>query len=212
MNLGQWIVIGISVFFLGWYFGANLYNRRLGLKTYRWLRKGLSVLGNIDQAGWLGSSSSGARLQIGKPKKPFRTIETSFFLETREILPWWAFNRLLGKRENVTIRITLHKAPIQTFVVCREIDQAKVTQKLDQTFKKVNAAQGFCVLISGQPDDQWIGLLNQFLESGGKLVQRIILQPQPPHCVVTAALKPLLNSPAEAFFKGVASLWSYPEN
>lgn len=209
MSLGQWSVIGCCTFLVIWYFGANLYNRQLGIKTYRWLRQGLRVLGAIDQAGWLGSSSSGARMLIRRPKKPFRAIESSFLLETREIIPWWMYKRWIGQREQMTLRATLRKAPHQTVMVFKEGDRLKSIQKLDQSFERVDAPPGFSIFVSGQPDELLLEALYKFLKGVGSPIHSIILQPQPPQLALTASIKPLLRTSPEAFFQGVASLWSY---
>jgi hypothetical protein len=214
MNQGQWIIIGISFVLVAWYFGANIYNRQKGIKTYRWLRRGLATLGKIDQAGWLGSSSSGASLIVNKPAKPFRMIAASFLLETREILPWWLFNCLKGKREQVVIQVNFRKQPKLTVVANREAYRQQETQfkteRMEQ-YRQLTTQQGFQIQYSGDQDDPWLAGLNKFLESNGKSVQRITLQPETPQLVVKSGISSLLNESAESFFNDLKLLGSLPE-
>ena len=101
MDLGQWIVIGLSVVMGVWFAVGSFYNRRRGIGTYRWIQSGLKRLGKISEAAWIGSSGSGARLTVGKAEAPFRRIEVVFLLESREILPLWLFNRVRNKQDEM---------------------------------------------------------------------------------------------------------------
>ncbi len=107
MNTGQWIVIGLCGFLFLWYLGWNIFNSRRGIATYYWLRKFLSRTGEISQAGWLGSSSSGARLGVERGRKPFCQVEATFWLESREFLPMRIIHLLQGKEELVAIQASL---------------------------------------------------------------------------------------------------------
>jgi len=40
MDLGQTIVVYLGIFLILWYAVALIYNRRLGIRTYRWLQPG----------------------------------------------------------------------------------------------------------------------------------------------------------------------------
>ena len=107
MSSSQLIIIVLSVFLILWYIGANIYNRRRGIAAYHWLRRGLQQLGTISNAEWLGSSGTGAKLAVSKADKPFRQVEAAYFLETREILPWWVVARLRGKRDEIVLSASL---------------------------------------------------------------------------------------------------------
>jgi hypothetical protein len=132
VDIGQQIVIGISVFLVVWYIALSSVNRRRGIATYQWLQDGLSRLGKISESRWIGSASSGARLAIAEAQPPFRKIEVIFLLESREILPLWIFNHLRGKRDELIIKASLSGRPTQ------EIEAA------------TNGARGFEKVISGE--------------------------------------------------------------
>jgi hypothetical protein len=214
LNTGQWVIIGISAILVVWYFGANLYNRQKGVKTYRWLRKGLSTLGKIDQAGWLGSSSSGASLLVNKPSPPFRVIETSFLLETREILPWWIYNLSQGKHEHLLIKANLRKKPRQTIIIYRPEEAKKALKLLSDGGTQIessNPPEGFRILFSEKEDEPGLNEIGKFLEWAGNSVQRITLQPEAPHLIVQAGISPILEIPAEDFFNRLKFVWVSPE-
>jgi hypothetical protein len=111
MDLGQTIVVYLGIFLILWYAVALIYNRRLGIRTYRWLQPGVATLGKITQAKWLGSSGSGARIGVAQAKHPFRQAEVAFLLETRELLPLWLLNRLRGIRDSLVVRAQLRSVP-----------------------------------------------------------------------------------------------------
>jgi len=203
MDLGQWIVIILSFFLAAWYLGANIFNRRKGITTYYWLRRGLEKLGKITEAEWLGSSGSGAKLVVGKAAKPFGKIEAIYMLETREILPFWIVNHLRGKRDEIIVKATLRSTPKQEFEVGRTGDRQFASLQSDETmdsFEQVPAPEGFQILWHGHKDEQRIEQLIAFLSQEGVSVQRISMHRKIPHLVINARLKPLIDSPAESFF------------
>src|SRR3990170_7569395 len=122
MDLGQQIAIYLWVFLLLWYIAAAAYNRRRGVRAYRWLRPGLAKLGPISDARWIGSSGSGARLVVGKADRPFRQVEAAYLLETRELLPLWLINRLRGRRDALILRADLRSSPHGELEVMRRGD------------------------------------------------------------------------------------------
>ena len=100
-------VIGLCVFLALWYGGGYLYNRRRGQRLFRWLEAGLDVLGGEREAGWIGSSATGARINVTRAAPPFRRLEITLLLENREMLPLWLVGRLRRKRDRLIIRATL---------------------------------------------------------------------------------------------------------
>ena len=81
LDLGQWIVIGLSAFLLLWYFLVNSISRKRGTAISRWLFRCLESVGEISNAEWIGASNMGARLTVKKAKNPFRRVEAHYLLE-----------------------------------------------------------------------------------------------------------------------------------
>jgi len=113
MSTPEHIVTGFGLFLVFWYLVAAIYNRRFGLRTYRWLQRGWAELGDPEsvQASWIGSSGSGARIGLLRAKAPFRRLELVYLLESRELAPLWLIDVLRGKRDQLILRGTLRRRP-----------------------------------------------------------------------------------------------------
>lgn len=202
LDLGQWIVIGLSGFMFIWYILAISANRKKGIATYRWLRQGLEAVGKISSAEWIGASNMGARMVVAKPAKPFRRVEAHYLLEPREFLPYWLFSILRGKRDEVVIKVALRMTPSGSLEIRRAAGRKKLPAK-DQIHPD------FQVVHADLEDAQLRAKVEAFLGENGSTVKKIILQPQVPHIELHARLKPLLRSSPEAYFSRLLS-WYQP--
>lgn len=211
MDLGQWIVIGLSALLGIWFGVASIYNRRRGVSTYHWLREGLSSQGKISEAAWIGSSGSGARLVVGKADTPFRRIEVIFLLESREILPLWLFNRFRRKLDEMILKSDLRSMPSQEIEVARERDQAaRSLEEQAQTTgrERIEAPEGFVITARGVKSGVFTERLNSFLVNYGQAIKRISVQRKSPQLMVQAELPSLRESEAELFFVALKETFS----
>lgn len=203
MNLGEWIVIGLSAFFLIWYIGLNIFNRRRGIATYQWLRRGLSEVGEITDAQWLGSSSTGGRFVIAHAKKPFRRLEAMYLLETRELLPYWVISHLRGRRDEIIIKASLRTSP-KTAIEVRRINNWQInemsSQEQEDDEQQVRLVEGFRISTRGPSDYPGEKYLDEFLYDVGESVQKISLQHETPHLEIRINIKPVLLTSSDTFF------------
>ena len=199
LNLGQWIVIGLSAFMLAWYFGANAINRNRGVSAYRWLYHSLEGVGKINTAEWFGSSSSGGRLLVEKPSRPFRRLEAIFLLERREFLPYWIVKHLQGWRDEVKIIIDLRTSPKIDLVIARTEYPSPDSPDYD------HIPSGFKILLSdGYPAQNdltpLLEKLAPFLNANASYLRKITLRSMSPHLEINAHLAPMLETfPAVLF-------------
>jgi hypothetical protein len=107
MDPGTVAVVGLCAFLILWYAVAHVYNRHHGRQLFRWLERGLPVLGSEWDAGWIGSSASGARVNITRARTPFRRLEITLLLARREVPLLWLFDHLRGRRDRLIIKATL---------------------------------------------------------------------------------------------------------
>jgi hypothetical protein len=139
MDPGVIAVIGVCAFLVLWYGGGYLYNRRRGQRLFRWLEGGLDVLGGERQAGWIGSPASGARVNVTRAAPPFRRLEITLLLESREILWLWLFGRLRGKRDWLIIKATLrspHRGEVEVVPAGRTAQTLHREQELPWTWQE----------------------------------------------------------------------------
>lgn len=198
LDLGQWIVIGLSVFLFCWYFIFMIMNRKKGLDIYRWLRQGLDVMGKITTAEWIGASNMGGRLVVKNATKPFHRIEAIYLLEPREFLPYWIFSRLRGKREAVVIKVVFHSPPKGNLEIKRTpVYKAKKLPENQQFHKE------FQIVLADRNADRFFLGVEQFLAENGSLVERVMVHPQAPHLEIHARLRPLLQTSSATFFNSL---------
>ncbi len=204
MDLGQSIIIGLSVFMGLWYIVGATINRRRGVATFRWLREGMETTGKVTEARWIGSSGSGARLTVGKADRPFQRIEVVFLLDSREILPLWLVNLLRNKRDEMILKANLRSLPSGEIEVGRTGSKdVKVLKAGSDSapYQQVTTTAGFEVLSRGKADETQLGQLQSFIEKYSASVKRISLQRQMPHLIVRADLPRMREEAAETFFK-----------
>jgi hypothetical protein len=205
-NLGQWIVIGFSVFLIVWYVVAAYFNRHRGIRVYRWLREGLEEIAQDAEVHWIGSSGSGGQILFKNANAPFQSIEVVFLMETRELLPLWLFNIIRNKHDEMVFKASLLKSPTEEIEVTRQGDRQffrflALEQKSPYT--QMPAPQGFHVAWRGRKKSQGLSQLGAFLEQHRDSIQRISLQRNNPHLVLQANLKQLMNYQAGNFFSSL---------
>jgi hypothetical protein len=109
VDLGQWIVIGLSALMAVWFFGASSYNRRREEDIFRWIYRGLKVFGQPEPLGQ-GSRARLSGLEVSKASDPFRSIKVMYRLERRENPPLWIFEHLQGRRDELEVRAVYKSA------------------------------------------------------------------------------------------------------
>lgn len=209
MDIGQWIVIGLSVLMGVWFGAGSFYNRKRGIATYRWLQKGLQSLGKISEASWIGSSGTGARLVVSSAESPFRRIEVIFLLESREILPLWVFNRIRSKRDEMILKAGLRSTPVQEVELFRRGDrqaQSFLAQSGTRSYQEISNQNGLRLAYRGPLDSDLIGRLSGFSKKYPDAIRRISVQRKNPHLMVRVDLPPLRESSPEEFFQSMREM------
>ena len=206
LNLGQWIVIGLSAVMVIWYIGANSANRNLGMSIYRWLVSSLEPIGKISSVEWFDSPGSGGKLVVSQPMRSFRKVEIIYLLERREFLPYWIVSHLQGKRDEVRILMDLRIAPKSHLEVVpgSPLGSIQPTQDdLHSPSKHQTAHAGFAINYEDNESDRLLERLKVFLDAYEQTVVRIRLQPKNPHLVIIARVKPLLRIEPKSYLSSV---------
>ncbi len=109
---GDWftnILIVLALAILGWFGFGTIANVRAGNRVMKWLREGLSIIGEKTTMNWIGSAA--IQFKIAKAKGAFRDVETVFSFEPRDVVFLWLLARLQGRRDLMIVRATLNTAP-----------------------------------------------------------------------------------------------------
>ena len=191
------IVIGLCVFLALWYGGGHLYNRRRGQHLFRWLEAGLGVLGGKVESGWIGSPAAGARINIVQAESPFRRLELTLLLESREILPLWLLDRLRGRKDRLIIRATL-RSPRRGQI---EIGSAgrRAARRQQEPWDWREVPHRLAAACQGAGARQRVIALEPWLQTYGVHLRRFYWRQQDPHILLEIDLAGLLATPSEVF-------------
>jgi hypothetical protein len=103
-DLATGILIVIALVALGFFSFGTIANIRAGNRAMKWLREGLSVIGEKTTMSWIGSAA--VQFKIAKAKGAFRSTETVFAFEPRDVVFLWLFARWQGRRDLMILRGT----------------------------------------------------------------------------------------------------------
>lgn len=205
----EYIVTGIGLFLVAWYLIAAIYNRRFGLRTYRWLQAGLEILGDTKsiQASWIGSSGSGARIGLERAHPPFQRLELAYLLESRELAPLWLFDILRGKRDQLILRGTLRHKGVGELEVMPQNDKLLKALRQQDATPSWTLADGphNLVIAHRRSAKQQIEWVTPFLEKYGPNLKRFSWRPQDPHILIVLRLAGLPDDEAETLFQNIRS-------
>lgn len=84
-------------------------NVRAGERAVKWLREGLPLISDKTTMTWVGSAA--LLLKMAKAKGAYRSAETLFSFEPRDVVLIWLFAHWQGRRDTMIFRGTLTAAP-----------------------------------------------------------------------------------------------------
>lgn len=207
MDIGQWTVIVLSALFVAWFFNGTAKNRKLGDQVLRWVQGGTSQLGRVSEARRIRGSA--VQFSMKDAAAPFRKLDLTVTLESRENPPLWLYDRLKGKRDELVIQGTLRNAPQQEFEITRVKTDLGAAQEMTGASmpKMLHISSGTYALTSIDGIDPGrLELLEQFLSKYSDAVQRLTLKRSAPHLMVRLKLTPLLETTPQDFIKDLQGL------
>jgi hypothetical protein len=210
MDTGQWVVIILSVIIGGWYVGGYLSNRRLTKAVITWLHSGLEELGGIQEVEKLGTFAPGARLLVPKAVKPFKRLEAAFVLESRENLPFWIFNHLRGKRDELLLKGFLNRRAGFEVEVARAGNKAFedwLSDPDNRHLTRMASPNGFVIYSRLSEREPIIHDLQSWLEKYGEGITRLSIRTKSPHLSMRGKLTPLLGFSSVDFFRALRGLF-----
>lgn len=208
----QRVLIVVALLMLLWYVIGTWHSRRRGIRTLEWLREGLRLLGGQLQAGWIGgSASSGARVAVNKANPPFQRLETTFILESREILPLWLVNLMRGKRDELIIKAHL-RSPRRG-----EIEVVLSGSRLERSLRKEGQGSwrwqegphNLRVAHRGAQGEALSAAMVPFLNSYGCSLRRFSYRRDKPHLLLRIHLAGLIDRPSTDFFSDLTAIFTH---
>ena len=207
-----WVVL---LLLLGGYLAGTWLNRRRSKSLGFWLQSGLGVLrsplaANRTQWKWMKTMSAGAQVTVQDAQRPFRQLEVTYLLLTREFAPLWGIELLRGKRDTLIIRGDLRSKPPAEFEVVPV--RGKLRDTLDANagdrpwqWKEMPAGLGLAVLDHTSGDEP-AARVGAFLQRYGPYIQRLSLRDRRPNLILFARLTGIEQSPATEFLEAVRNV------
>jgi hypothetical protein len=207
---GEWAVIILCVLVGLFFLVGNWVNNRISQQTILWLRKGLSVFGEVTQLRFSMPTSTGIAIKAAFAENSHPPgLEGNLILEHRENLPYWLFQLLQGRRDTLELFLkNPDRRPSQIQIYHdQEIPKDLVSGKLDKN-RPILALQqyGFSFFTQGEADPRLLIQLTNLLQRFPDSITQITVQPKAPHLVFKTRLASLIRSEPEVFFKHIQSL------
>ncbi len=109
VDWGLVAVFALAVFFLGWYYAAFVYSRRLAGRVATELKGAVLALGGTSQIRWFGTTAF--RMTTEGANAPFRDVSVTVTLRPREMPINWAIGTAQGRRDAALVEASLRANP-----------------------------------------------------------------------------------------------------
>lgn len=209
LNLGQWVVIGISAVLILAYIRGFYYNRQRAGQIMAWLEEGLKTFGPVSSGEKLPGMATGGRLEVKRAAPPLKRVEAVYMLAPRENLLFWLFYIFRGRQDELILWITYQSKPEQNLEAARPGDRQLESRLKDIDKVPLSVSSGPHNLLVASPEKQngvLAGKAQSFLERYGKQVYRLALRAQKPHLFLRTNLRIMESAPAVQFFSDVREL------
>lgn len=203
-----WLILILLV--VGYLVGVWL-NRQRSKAIGAWIQAGLGKLGGRVAWRWLRGMNSGAEVIVNEARPPFRQIQLSYFLLTREFAPLWGWELLQGKRDRLALRCELRAAPPQELHVLpwrghlrNQLDKAAG----DVPWQWIEMPAGLGLATRFAADKALVGRMTAFLERYGASVERLSLSRRNPQLILFFKLAGIEKRPVTELWAALGKLLS----
>jgi hypothetical protein len=207
------ILWAVLLLLVGGFMAGAWLNRRYSKAIGEWLQGGLKSLGGRPTWKWIRSMNSGAQVTVSGAAAPFRQVEISYFLLTREFPPLWVVELLRGRRDMLAIRADLMAGPVHEFEVVPITGRLRRTldeRAGDRPWQWQEMPGGLGLATHGDADQQTTARVKAFLDRNGDYVQRLSLRDWKPNLVLFIRLTGIEKTPATELLGAVKQVVAAP--
>jgi hypothetical protein len=203
---GERILWGIIIVIVLGYLGGTWLNRQRSREIGRWLQSSLSALGGQPAWNLIGTMSSGVQLTVTHAARPFRQLQITYHMLTREFLPLWWFELIRGKRDLMAVRADLRGALEQEVEVVPF--RGRLRRILDRDAREQpwnwrQAPGGLGVATREEADSALTLSVMEFLQRYGRYIERLSLRRRQPNLVMFVKLTGIERAPAADFLRAL---------
>lgn len=209
LNLGQWVVIGVSAILILGYIRGYYYNRQRAGQILAWLEDGLKTFGPVSSGDKLPGMATGGRLEVKRAAPPLKRVEAVYLLAPRENPLFLLFHLLQGRRDELILWVTYQSKPEQEVEAAQPRDRQLENRLKDLGKIPLSVStgpHGLLVASERKKDGALPGKVQSFLERYGKQVYRLALRGNKPHLFLKVNLRIIMSTPAVDFFSDVREL------
>lgn len=176
------LIVLVAAFMLGTWL-----NRQRSKAIGKWLQADIGLLGGRVAWRWIKGMNSGAEVTISETRPPFRQVQISYFLLTREFPPLWLIEILRHKGDLLTIKASLRNTPGREYEVLPI--HGKLRSQLDADTKEEplhwqELCAGLGLGTRGVAAAKTVGPVGAFLDKYGHYVERLSVRRREPHLVL----------------------------
>jgi hypothetical protein len=209
LNTGQWVVIIVcSVLILGYILGY-LYNRQRAEQIFKWLKLGLSTLGEVSLGEKLPGMATGGRLEVSQASAPIKKVEAVYLLAPRENILFWIFHMLQGRSDELVVWVNYQSRPEQSVEVARKGDRQFARRLIDKERPALTMAeeiQGLQIATEAKSGSLLFGKVQAFLSNHGSSVIRLAVRPEKPNLYLRLNLRLMRRLTATELFSTLKDL------
>lgn len=209
LNTGQWAVIVIAGILIFSYIVGYYYNRQRAEKIYKWLKAGLSTLGEVTLGDKLPGMATGGRLEVNQASAPFKRIEAVYLLAPRENPLFLIFHLLQGRSDELIVWVNYLSKPDQSVEVARRGDrqfEKRLQDKEKPALSLQEGLPGLLVAAEVKPDVFLADKVQSFIRRYSSNIIRLALRPDKPHLYLRANLRIMRFTTAADFFIALKEL------
>jgi hypothetical protein len=209
LNTGQWVVVIIcGILILGYILGYY-YNRQRAEQIFRWLKQGLSGLGEVTLGDRLPGMATGGRLEVNRAAAPLKRVEAVYLLAPRENLLFLIFHLLQRRGDELIVWVNYQSQPEQTVEAARrgvrQFNQ-RLQDKEKPALSLIEGVGGLQVAVETRPGALQADKVRSFLSRYSSSVIRLVLRPDKPHLYLRTNLRIMHRTAARDFFAELMEL------
>lgn len=192
LNMGQWAVIIICAILILGYILGYYYNRQRAEHIFRWLKQGLSTLGEVSLGDKLPGMATGGRLEVNQPFAPLKRVEAVYLLAPRDNLLFWLFHTLQGRGDELIVWINYLSKPEQSVEVAHKNDrqfEKRLKDKEKPALSMLDGIRSLQIAVEEKPGALLAGKVLSFLESHPKSIIRLAIRPEKPQLYLRVNLR-----------------------
>ena len=209
LNTGQWVVIIIAGVLILSYILGYYYNRQHAEQIFKWLKQGLSSLGDVTLGDKLPGMATGGRLEVNQAVAPFKRVEAVYLLAPRENPLFLIFHLLQRRGDELIVWVTYQSRPEQSVEVARPGDrqfEKRLHDKDKPSLSPVEGFRGLQVAVETKPGSLILDHIQAFVSKYPSSVIRLALRPDKPHLYLRTNLRVIRRTSAEDFFAAIKEL------